>query len=153
MSDNLIERLTRAAAEADGQVWEGLSCKHTYANMVGATLEELAKSGERAGAEQLATEYRNQIIQELRALALGSEADEYKSYDGHVAEWLAAMLDEPNAEPNRLTEPAAKIKDEARWVAFDDVCRAANKAGEALPPSVRKLIGGAWADKHVRGGE
>lgn len=65
MSDNLIERLTRAAAEADGQVWEGLSCKHIYANMAGAIMDELAKSGERTGAEQIATEYRNQIIQEL----------------------------------------------------------------------------------------
>ena len=65
MSDNLIERLTRAAAEADGQVWHGLSSKHSYANMAGAILDELVKSGERTGAGQLAAEYRRQILQEL----------------------------------------------------------------------------------------
>jgi hypothetical protein len=85
---------------------------------------------------RITAEYRNQIIQELRALALGSEADEYKSYDGHVAEWLAAMLDEPNAEPNRLTDPAAKIKDEARWVAFED----AFKAGHAMRPDFFEVV-------------
>jgi hypothetical protein len=146
---------------SDMKYWEALA-KPFGLQVVGYTYDKDVllehPSGFRSGASAqdlaaMVTTHRNQIIQELRALALGSEADEYKSYDGHVAEWLAAMLDEPNAEPNRLTDPAAKIKDEARWVAFEDVCRAANKAGEALPSSVRKLIGGEWADKHVRGGE
>jgi len=44
MSD-LIERLTRAAAEADGQVWDGLTCKQPYANMVGAVMSELVAVG------------------------------------------------------------------------------------------------------------
>lgn len=38
LSDEVIERTTRAAAEADGQVWEGLSSKMYYANMIGAAL-------------------------------------------------------------------------------------------------------------------
>lgn len=112
MSDNLIERLTRAAAEADGQVWEGLSCKHTYANMAGAVLQELAKSGERMGAGHLATELRNQIIQELIEKAQESETrfaawfvQDLKPVAGedrgrrepidqrHLADWLKSQME------------------------------------------------------------
>tara|TARA_R100000951_G_C2573492_1_gene159567 strand:- start:331 stop:606 length:276 start_codon:yes stop_codon:yes gene_type:complete len=41
----VIERATRAAAEADGQVWDDLSCKHIYANMVGAAIQAAIGEG------------------------------------------------------------------------------------------------------------
>ncbi len=37
-------------------------------------------------------QYRNQTIRELIEKALGSEADDYRSYDGYVAEWLKDQL-------------------------------------------------------------
>ena len=36
---------------------------------------------------------RNQVIQELIEKALGSESDNYKAYDGYVAEWLRAQME------------------------------------------------------------
>jgi hypothetical protein len=47
----------------------------------------------KAEAEPIATEYRNQIIQKLIEKALGSEADNYKAYDGYVAEWLRSQME------------------------------------------------------------
>ena len=41
---------------------------------------------------------RHHAIQELIDKALGSEADNYKSYDGYVAEWLKAQLEEVSDE-------------------------------------------------------
>ena len=43
---------------------------------------------------------RNQVIQELLEKALGSEADNYKAYDGYVAEWLRSQMEEEN-DPTR----------------------------------------------------
>jgi Mg/Co/Ni transporter MgtE len=45
---------------------------------------------------RLANEHRNQVIQELIEKALGSEADNYKAYDGYVAEWLRSQMEEEN---------------------------------------------------------
>ena len=39
---------------------------------------------------------REHAIQELIEKALGSEADNYKAYDGYVAEWLRSQLEEEN---------------------------------------------------------
>ena len=36
--------------------------------------------------------HRSAIIRELIEKALGSEADDYRSYDGYVAEWLKDQL-------------------------------------------------------------
>jgi hypothetical protein len=47
---------------------------------------------------QLANDARIGVIQELIEKALGSEADNYKSYDGYVAEWLKAQLEEVSDE-------------------------------------------------------
>ena len=47
---------------------------------------------------QLANDARIGVIQELIEKALGSEADNYKAYDGYVAEWLKAQLEEVRDE-------------------------------------------------------
>ena len=47
---------------------------------------------------QLANDARIGVIQELIEKALGSEADNYKAYDGYVAEWLKAQLEEVSDE-------------------------------------------------------
>jgi len=36
---------------------------------------------------------RDEILDELLDLALGSEADDYDAYDGYVAEWLKRVKD------------------------------------------------------------
>jgi len=36
---------------------------------------------------------RRSVIQELIEKALGSEADNYKAYDGYVAEWLKSQME------------------------------------------------------------
>jgi len=43
-------------------------------------------------------EGREHAIQELIEKALGSEADNYKSYDGYVAEWLKSQMEENEDE-------------------------------------------------------
>ena len=35
---------------------------------------------------------KRELLEELMELALGSEADNYRAYDGHVAEWLRDQL-------------------------------------------------------------
>ncbi len=42
--------------------------------------------------EVLHAGYRERVIRELIEKALGSEADDYRSYDGYVAEWLKDQL-------------------------------------------------------------
>ena len=52
----------------------------------------------KAEAAPIAAECRNQVIRELIEKALGSEADNYKAYDGYVAEWLRSQMDGVSAE-------------------------------------------------------
>jgi hypothetical protein len=52
----------------------------------------------KAEAAPIAAECRNQVIQELIEKALGSEADNYKAYDGYVAEWLRSQAEEVSNE-------------------------------------------------------
>ncbi len=51
-----------------------------------------------AVARRMYQEGRRNAIQELIEKALGSEADNYKAYDGYVAEWLKAQLEEVSDE-------------------------------------------------------
>ena len=46
-----------------------------------------------AAARRMYQEGRRHAIQELIEKALGSEADNYKAYDGYVAEWLKSQME------------------------------------------------------------
>ena len=51
-----------------------------------------------AVARRMYQEGRQHVIQELIEKALGSEADNYKAYDGYVAEWLRSQKEMDNDE-------------------------------------------------------
>ena len=58
-------------------------------------LEDVTKEYFKAGCKwerELNAGYRERVIRELIEKALGSEADDYRSYDGYVAEWLKDQL-------------------------------------------------------------
>lgn len=57
----------------------------------GSPLELTWLRGFEAGVTRCRAD-RNQVIRELIEKALGSEADDYRSYDGYVAEWLKDQL-------------------------------------------------------------
>ena len=52
------------------------------------------KAKQWAVARRMYQEGRRNAIQELIEKALGSESDNYKAYDGYVAEWLRSQLEE-----------------------------------------------------------
>ena len=56
------------------------------------------KRSQQATAQRMYQEGRQHVIQELIEKALGSEADNYKAYDGYVAEWLRSQMDGVSAE-------------------------------------------------------
>jgi len=60
-----------------------------YAGKFDAT----AANKEWAVAARMFMTGRRHVIQELMDKALGSEADNYKSYDGYVAEWLKSQME------------------------------------------------------------
>lgn len=51
------------------------------------------KAKQWAVARRMYQEGRQHVIQELIEKALGSEADNYKAYDGYVAEWLRSQAE------------------------------------------------------------
>ena len=51
------------------------------------------KRSQQATAQRMYQEGREHAIQELMEKALGSEADNYKAYDGYVAEWLKSQME------------------------------------------------------------
>lgn len=63
----------------------------TAANKQWAVAARMFMTGMRY-QEVLHAGYRERVIRELIEKALGSEADDYRSYDGYVAEWLKDQL-------------------------------------------------------------
>jgi hypothetical protein len=51
------------------------------------------KRSQQATSQRMYQEGREHAIQEMMDKALGSEADNYKSYDGYVAEWLRSQME------------------------------------------------------------
>jgi hypothetical protein len=84
MSDEmvLVPKSLLSCATADG-----LDVQDVLDNLTGADWH----SG--SYVPQTAAEHRNQVIRELIEKALGSEADNYKAYDGYVAEWLKSQME------------------------------------------------------------
>ena len=63
-----------------------------------AKFDATEKNKQWAVARRMYQAGRRNAIQELIEKALGSEADNYKAYDGYVAEWLKAQLEEVSDE-------------------------------------------------------
>ena len=63
-----------------------------------AKFDATEKNKQWAVARRMYQAGRRNAIQELIEKALGSEADNYKAYDGYVAEWLKAQMEEVSDE-------------------------------------------------------
>jgi len=86
-------------SDTDEEIWltyEGILSEVQYEYK--AKFDATEKDKQWAVARRMYQAGRHHAIQELIDKALGSEADNYKSYDGYVAEWLKAQLEEVSDE-------------------------------------------------------
>ena len=67
------------------------SCRDRIFSAVDALVEAARLSTALTLPRKTAAAIRADEREHLMSLALGSEADEYRAYDGHVAEWLRSQ--------------------------------------------------------------